>query len=511
MVREPLPAPHILETPERRPRVAMFVLNPAHSDARVRREAATLGRVGYEVRIYALGNSTWPEGVVGEDGFEIHRVEVVSVYQRLLERLRTWWAGLSRLPEVVARARPRAAWQWVALAPVLPLGALLRYAERARAERADPTLPLREGTWYRKLGRHAWLWTRRAWRLVRRGLRRLYLWGYRAARRLLLPLHRPSVIRQFWVRAGEAAAGWGPDVVHAHDLNTLPAALRAAGERTRVVYDSHELWRKRNRHGQLRPLGRTVDWWLERRLIGRADLVITVSPGISDWLAREYRLRPPLVLRNLPEAWEPTVSGLSVRELAGLDEDRRLLLYTGRITSGRGLGPAIRSLAMLPEDIHLVLLGYGDFLYIEELVRSGEREGVADRLHVIGPVAHQEVPSAASSADVALVYIEPTNLSYRLSLPNKLFEAIQGRVPVVATDLPEIRGVVLEYGIGELFSPGDPRGLAVAVERVLAARAVYGEGLERAARELVWEREAKRLVESYRGLVGGRAETSRRP
>jgi len=146
---------------------------------------------------------------------------------------------------------------------------------------------------------------------------------------------------------------------------------------------------------------------------------------------------------------------------------------------------------------------------------------VAERVRLLGPVAPQEVAGVVAGADVALVAIEPTCLSYRFALPNKLFEAVQAGVPVVASRLPDITEVVERYRLGRQFEPGDHQALAAAVREVLAGAAPSTAERARAADELCWEREQLELLACYRELgvalaapldeVAARAGTARVP
>ena len=99
-----------------------------------------------------------------------------------------------------------------------------------------------------------------------------------------------------------AAGEWPAAVWIAHDLETLPLALRAR-ERLggRVLYDSHELFVESS---LARWEGRR---WarIERRTIGRADAVVTVSGSIAAELARRYGIPEPQVILNAPDAPDP--------------------------------------------------------------------------------------------------------------------------------------------------------------------------------------------------------------
>ena len=93
-----------------------------------------------------------------------------------------------------------------------------------------------------------------------------------------------------------------PDVVHAHDVNTLPtawAAARRAG--ARLVYDAHEISTDREGYRELRG----VIAWAEKRLMPRADATITTTEMRAKFFARAYGVPRPLVLQNRPRFAEP--------------------------------------------------------------------------------------------------------------------------------------------------------------------------------------------------------------
>lgn len=425
------------------PRVAMFVFGTAHNDSRVQRELAALGAAGFDVRVFALASDDHPPGVVRTDGGEIERVAAAPLLARLRKRY-----GNRSLPTATATAPPR-----------------LR----------------------RPLHRRIWQYGRRL--------------ALRAARAMLRPLHRATYERNFRERAATAALSWKPHVVHAHDLNTLGAAVavgRAGG--ASIVYDSHELWRHRNRSGAAW-IGKTHDWWTERRLIRHADLVITVADGIADWLAEKYRIQRPLVVRNTPDTAPASAPVPGLHDLADLPDDASIVAYTGRITTLRGVEAAVDALTHLPESTHLVMLGYGNPEYMSKIFAQAEVAGVSARVHRVGPVSADRVSATLRDALVAVVMIEPVFLSYAMSLPNKLFEAIHARVPVVTSpDLVEVSAIVEKYGIGELANHSGP-AVAGAVSRIATRRDSYLPGLDEAAATFTWDREAERLESAYRDLI----------
>lgn len=479
------PAPGEAEEPPLRlprraghgPRVAVLVYNDAHNDARVIKEATALREAGAEVRVFAVAREAagFPEGEDLLPG----GVEVTRGAEFSLARQAPWLLNLGR--RLTGRLVPGETTAAPAPEPTSPQPS----ASQSPAQ-PDATACQERG------GDSGW-----------RG--RVTALASAAAWDTWMRTYRVASLSLYWLETAREVAAWAPDIVHANDANTLAPALwikQHCG--ARLVYDSHELWLHRNIRSD-RPVAPHVEAAIEKRGIAAADAVITVSPSIVDWLATHYRMeRPPALVRNVPAAGPlPDRARGRLRELAGLPAEARVIAYGGRITTSRGIEETLQALALLPSDVHLVMLGYGDAGYIALLEALARQLGVAERVHRVGPVAPHEVADALSDGDVAVVHVRPTCLSYRFALPNKLFESIRAGLPVVAADLPDMAQVVRHYGVGEVFDGEEAEALAATLRAVLADPDRYREAARRACPELTWEREARTLIATYRRVLMG--------
>lgn len=305
-------------------------------------------------------------------------------------------------------------------------------------------------------------------------------------------------------RALRTAARMPADVCHAHDLGTLPVAfLLARLKDARLVYDSHELILEAGRWAALRGWPKRLLRQVEGALIRRADAVITVSDSIAAALARRYGIPRPRVVRNCPEPPDSPSGPPDLRQRLGLPANVPILLYHGGLSANRGLRQLIESLQYLPR-ARLVLMGYGPLR--RALERYALELGLGERVAVIDAVPPDELIGVIASADVGVVPIVPAVQSYRLALPNKLFECLMAGLPLAVSDLPEMARIVRGHDVGEVFDPGDPRSIAAAVGRLLG-RPDYQEMRSRAqglARSLYsWELESRQLLAAYRALHRG--------
>ena len=318
-----------------------------------------------------------------------------------------------------------------------------------------------------------------------------------------IPLDRSLSLRRlyplFWQRAYSLLVEIQPDAYHAHDLDSLWPAVRAARHLDRpIVYDSHEFWTEQSSLVS-RPLMRSCWRLLEQRLIRRVDRVITVSGSIAQSLKDRYGLDEVVVLHNLPLFRHKVQSNL-IRETLDLPDDRPIVLYQGGFLTENGLREQIEAAAGFAAA--LVLIGDGPS---EQALRNQVRaERLDDQVYFIPRVPFHQLHNYTCSADLGLCLIKGTGKSFYYSLPNKLFEYMMAGLPVLASNFPEMQRIVRETRTGSTVDPTD----IVAIREQIATfldnaeqREACAKASLRAAQHYNWEREAAQLTQLYATLA----------
>jgi len=267
-----------------------------------------------------------------------------------------------------------------------------------------------------------------------------------------------------------------------NDLDTLPASMLASRiRRVTLIYDSHELF---TQVPELidRKTVQSVWLWIEARLLPRLEYALTVNYSIATIYERLYGT-PFRVLRNVPERLEyysPARDG----------KEREIIIYQGALNVGRGLELMIDVMQYLDNTV-FVLAGTGDIH--KELISRVKRLDLGERVQFMGRMMPAELVSLTMSADLGISMEEDRGLNYRYALPNKLFDYIQCRVPVLCSDLPEMTRIVESYGVGISTAERDPEKLAGIIRYMLKERSggAWMEALEKAAAELCWENESR--------------------
>ena len=463
-------------------RIVMFVLNDCRTDARVLREAGTLVGAGHTVTIMARPTDLNDQRSEREerDGFAIVRIPVPLRWRRGARlaaapwrgwRLAGWWARdrLKEGPAGWARLAVAAVAAVIAL-PFAIVGLLLIGLVRV--------LPGTER--------------------LRSGVDWLVRW-------------RAST--EEWDRAAAAAAP-GADVFHGHDLNALHAAVlaraRAGGS---LVYDSHEIFLESGSHATRPGWARGIFRRREAAWVGEADALVTVNDALARELGTRYGPCRVVVVHNCPPRPLRVADGPGpLRAALGIGANVPVALYHGGFSKHRGLEELVAAAALpVLAETHVVFLGYGS--QAAELRALAAASPVAERVHVLPAVPPDVLEDWVRDADVAVMPIQDSTLNHRLSTPNKLFEALAAGVPIVASDLPELRRIVMEDPagpLGVLCDPTDPASIAAAIADLLGRppgeRAALRERCLGAARDRWnWETESARLVDLYADLAASSA------
>ncbi len=287
------------------------------------------------------------------------------------------------------------------------------------------------------------------------------------------------------------------DLLVANDLDTLlPNYLISKIRRTGLVYDSHEYFTE---VPELVNRKRTQKIWktIERKIFPKLTDVITVNDSIADLYEKEYGIRLKVV-RNVPLKRSGKLKPAR-RQMLDIPESKKILIMQGSgINIHRGAEEMVEAMQYIDGAV-LLIVGGGDV--IDKLKEIVSEKLLGEKVIFKKRQTYDKLMQFTALADLGLTLDKDTNLNYRFSLPNKLFDYIQAGIPVLASKLPEIEKIVTTYNIGGFIADHNPKHIAQKISEILSNQSLIEEWKKNctfAASQLNWENEEKVLQSVYR-------------
>jgi glycosyltransferase involved in cell wall biosynthesis len=292
--------------------------------------------------------------------------------------------------------------------------------------------------------------------------------------------------RTFW-RLKRVIAAFQPEVVQ-----TMIFAANAYGRAAAIAA------------GVPRVFGgeRCVDPWkrwhqlaIDRYLAKRSEAIVVNSQGIADFYASKGIAADKF--RVIPNGIGPISSSDCTRaqllaEL-GLPQGARLIGAVNRLWPQKRIKDVIWAadlLKVVRDDVHLLVIGDGP--HKARLLRYRDQVQIADRVHFLG--ARDDVPRLMAHFDCLWLASAYEGQS------NAIMEAMACGVPVVASDIPGNRDLVVHGETGYLTPIGDRAAIARHTNRLLDDSAL-AERLGRAGQmRIAQEFSVDKMVSAYAAL-----------
>ncbi len=289
-------------------------------------------------------------------------------------------------------------------------------------------------------------------------------------------------------------------VYHASDLYCLAAISQTAmHHHAKLVFDSRELYTHIPATIK-RPWVRAVWSFIERQYIHHADCIFTVSESISKHLKEHYDLDSVHLMLNIPPLPSKT-SSPSLRKRLNISDKIKIILHQGNLQKHRGGSMMVEAMRYTQNAV-LVFMGGGPLR--EETEQLVIDLNLSSKVRFLDSVSPDDLLNVTATADLGLTFLEDSCLNHRYALPNKFFEYLTAGVPVIASNLPEIAGIIKRYDVGCVVPSGDATALGTA----LNAAAHNPEQLDKWASNTAYVKEnfnfdieSKHFLTPYRRLL----------
>ena len=179
--------------------------------------------------------------------------------------------------------------------------------------------------------------------------------------------------------------------------------------------------------------------------------------------------------------------------------------YTGQLYPWKGVDALVEAMQHLPRAELVIIGGLPPEPDLDRVRALAERLGLSERVLFRGFVPPPQVAEQSVHADLFVIPLLDSTTARHFTSPLKLFEAMASCRPIVASDLPSLREVLRNEENALLATPGDPRALAAAVQRLADEPETRARLATQAAEDVKrysWDERGRKLRELLRSVVG---------
>ena len=285
------------------------------------------------------------------------------------------------------------------------------------------------------------------------------------------------------------------DIYHLHDPELLRIAVKLKNKGKKVIYDAHEdLPRQILSKKYLKPIVRKlissrIEKY-ENKVAKKLDVIVTATPFIRD---RFLKVNPRTTdINNFP----------IIKELLfDFEYDQKKgnkICYVGGITTVRGINELLEAL----EGAECSLLLAGAFLE-DGLRDSIINKNAWNKVEELGFLRREEVVNVYKKSKLGIVTLHPIS-NYYVSLPVKMFEYMAAGLPLIASNFPLWKDIILENNAGLCVDPMSPIEIGEAINYILnnpkEAKKMGENGRKMVIEKYNWDIEKKKLIDLYQEL-----------
>ncbi|MGV2874583.1 glycosyltransferase [Macrococcus capreoli] len=287
------------------------------------------------------------------------------------------------------------------------------------------------------------------------------------------------------------------DVYHSHDLNTLIQGVicsKLRRDKKILVFDSHEVNTSRTNYN-IKIVG-----IIERLLIKFVDVTIVENDTRAKYHELLYGIKP-ISLHNYSEYYDiQSVDAIDLYKRYQIP-NKKIFLYQGGLQKGRGLDLLIQAFYEANVDAYLFIIGDGKQKM--ELENQVKALNLNEKVIFTGRVPYEKLRAYTKSAYAGFQILQNINFNHYSASSNKLFEYMMAHVPVIATNMPEIKKVVDTEKIGLIIEDNDINALKNAIITLFENEVLHNEfvqNMKNAKEYYNWENEKKILLDLYAKL-----------
>jgi glycosyltransferase involved in cell wall biosynthesis len=251
---------------------------------------------------------------------------------------------------------------------------------------------------------------------------------------------------------------------------------------------------------------RALSWC--KKLMGKVDHAFTVSDTlrqtvIKTWGGVSGKIS---VIPNGAdiEKFKPDREPLGLRKELKLDKKAKVVTFVGALGPWHGIQYLIMaapSIIKKNPEAHIWLVGGAkeyDSMYLQDLISNLK---LKNNVHILGSRPSEDIPRILVESDVGVAPYPQFDMGFS---PLKIFEYMASGVPIVSSDLPSIREILVDNKTGVLVEPENVDDLAGAIIKLLQdpklSQKLMTNARKKVEKNYSWAAVTEKLISVYENM-----------
>ncbi len=284
------------------------------------------------------------------------------------------------------------------------------------------------------------------------------------------------------------------DVIHVCDLDTLyPAIIAKSIKKNRLFYIIYDFYASNLPDGfprYVRKLIRRLVAFIEKYGIKFTDALFLVDESRYEEV-KGSQIKKLEYIYNTPPDF---VQKYKVEQQSSNHDFR--IFYGGLLHKSRGLEYMIEAVKEL-DNVKLIIAGAG--------VDSGIIKKAAqqtNKIYYIGYISYEKIIKYTMKADVLFAFYDPSVPNNKRASPNKLFEAMMCKKPLIVSNDSSMAKIVNDENCGLVIPYGDVRAIQDAIAKLMEDKKLRqylgANGRKAYEKKYSWSIMEDRLLDAYR-------------
>jgi len=240
----------------------------------------------------------------------------------------------------------------------------------------------------------------------------------------------------------------------------------------------------------------------EKAIIDSCDLIIAATGKEKNALINKYNADADKIsvipCGVNPALFKPFNKRLA-REISNV-EARNTMLFVGRADPVKGLDNLLEAISLLKhrDDFQLIIIGGDDssMAGVKETVSASGKYDIEGKIQLVGPVPHDRMYIYYNAADFCVIP------SYYESFSLVALEAVTCGIPILATDVGDVKDISRHCSLCRIISSNNPQLLANSIDNLFDDIEKHTEQkCYNLPSQYTWARITEKILDCYCTLI----------